>query len=181
MFTLLPQDFRKDLLKTYHTRLASVISLFLLTLTALGICLFLPTFIFIKSEHSKLISEESALAESISKKNTDDFSKTLSSLKNDIDLISTPDLNVSPIFKAVESHTLSGIVLQKMSYTTTQPQTFSLSISGVAATRKVLSAFAKELQQEEIFTSVELPISNLAKENLVPFTISIKGAIKPNK
>lgn len=177
MFTLLPQNFKKDLMKEYRLHLLTVATILTLFIITLAICLFLPTFISIKAENSKLSLEEKSLADSISKKNTDDFSKTLTSLKSDLDLVSIPDSKASPIIESLYLHILPGILIQKIEYTAIDAQTFSAGVSGVAATRKILSSFAKELKSEKMFTEVKLPIANLAKETEVSFTISIKGTV----
>lgn len=55
------------------------------------------------------------------------------------------------------------------------PAVGTLSIVGIAGERTVLVDYVKSLQAEKIFSSVDFPISNLAKEKDIDFTIQASG------
>jgi hypothetical protein len=50
-----------------------------------------------------------------------------------------------------------------------------LSINGIAVDRESLLAFKETLEGQEMFTSVELPVSNLAKDRDIDFSIAVEG------
>lgn len=176
MFTLLPQQFKENLMKEYRFRLLSVFCFLMLLLAVISLCLLLPTFISVSSEHTRLSLEEKSLADSIIKKDTDDFSKTLGVLKNDIELVATPDNLVSPIISSIYDYVLDGISINKIDYSLREDKSFTINLSGIASNRRVLSVFATELKNEKMFATVDLPISNLAKETELPFFITIQSS-----
>ncbi|HYC34757.1 MAG TPA: PilN domain-containing protein [Candidatus Paceibacterota bacterium] len=175
MFTLLPENFKKDLMKEYRTRLAVVSGMLLLLLLVSSIILFLPSYITATTEHAASATQEAVLLSSINAKTEDGFSKTLDDLKQDIDLITTGSKPVSPVIEAMYAQVTSGITINSVDYSATEDQNFILTVTGVASSRNDLSRFAKELQKEESFAEVNLPIANLAKDVNAPFTIAIIG------
>jgi Tfp pilus assembly protein PilN len=50
-----------------------------------------------------------------------------------------------------------------------------ISISGMAATRDILVAFEQNLENDPRLTAVELPVSALAENTNINFTISMQG------
>ena len=49
-----------------------------------------------------------------------------------------------------------------------------MTISGVSTDRQTLLAFVNELQKEEIFTNVRLPVSNFVRSSDIPFSVSVE-------
>ena len=48
-----------------------------------------------------------------------------------------------------------------------------ISISGTAASRQALADFRNRLREEDGVESVDLPISNLAKDRDIPFELTV--------
>jgi hypothetical protein len=51
----------------------------------------------------------------------------------------------------------------------------TLSIGGVATTRDALLSFKKKLEADEKFEEIVLPVSSLAKDTDIDFSLQIKG------
>lgn len=175
MFTLIPRDYRIKVIRYYRLRLALVFLILLIFSTTLLIGFFLPTYLNVSSEHKSLIDQESTINRSIAKKNSDDLSKTIKKLTASINFINKPDkISMDEILK-VFKYQNSNVQLNKIDYKISTVDGYTILISGIATTRKSLSEFAKSLEKEISFKKVDLPISNLAKDSDIPFSITITG------
>lgn len=175
MFTLLPNEYRKRILKAYKVRLLVLSSFFVVLFLAILITSFLPSYIAVNSEYQKLVSEEEFVRKSIIKNNDDGLSLTIKNLKANIDLIIRLDRPALKEVTKVFKYENSDITLTKIDYRTTDIGGYTILLSGVSRTRKSLSDFAKSLRGENSFKNVDLPISDLAKESDVTFNIKING------
>ncbi len=175
MFTLLPPEYKIDLMSNYRSRLYVVLGGAVIASVVFSIILLLPTIIFLNSDLTKLNSEESSIQNSISRKSEDDVSVTLENFKRDIETVSISQIIPSPIVALVFSVAPTGVDIETMEYRALENKAFQIMISGTASTRQILDQFTRELKKEEIFSEVNLPISNLAKDTGAKFNISIKS------
>lgn len=77
---------------------------------------------------------------------------------------------------ASDSVVLSSFSLRREAGVVTQ-----ITITGQASSRVTLSNFRDALEQDAYFESAELPLSNLAKDKDIPFSIDIVPAVLDNK
>jgi len=55
----------------------------------------------------------------------------------------------------------------------------TLSLEGVATSRNALAGFAKKLEKEPLFERVKLPVSNLAQDRDIEFSLNVDIATTP--
>lgn len=175
MFTLLPEHHKKKLWKLYRIRLASVICLFLTAIFLIGIGLLFPSYISLDLNMSTLESETKILEDKIKSKNDKGLIETLDKIKVTLLLAKPEETNILNSVKIILSIMPRGISINNINYTRGQNAPSSLTISGIASERGDLITFTKQLQKEISFTSVALPVSNLAKQTNVPFSLTILG------
>lgn len=177
MANLIPQDAKKIVVREYWLRVASV-WMFLLTVAGLIIgALMVPTYILIDSQHQALAnrfsdarSQHDAFAsatESITRANT--LARYLDRSNNTITFI---DLK-----KMVEASAGQAVTVQQYTFSQEPNKPSPLTISGVASNRTELIAFKDALLTQAVFSDVELPLSNLAGDQNVSFsmTLTVKG------
>lgn len=78
-----------------------------------------------------------------------------------------------PSLDAVLSNKNAGIHLSEVNYSATGSSTANISISGVSNTREALVTFVKNLKDSNVFRAVDLPVSNLAKDKNIDFSITM--------
>lgn len=81
--------------------------------------------------------------------------------------------SVIPVIDEVLSKKTSSISLRGFNYLTTGTSTATLNIAGTGSTRESLVSFVKSLEGVSFFKGVDLPISNLAKDKNIEFSINI--------
>ncbi len=174
MVNLLPQTAKRQLVVEYYVRVVSV-WLFLVTgaMVVLGMLLmpisvlvnlqlkaFDETFTRVSADNAsfadseKIVLEANVLAGELNR--SDAYAPLLD------DVIAVQALADS----AIE---IQSIALQR----TDKGIVKTITVTGDAATRAALAAFRDRIEDEERFTSAALPISNLAKDKDVPFSIAI--------
>jgi Tfp pilus assembly protein PilN len=174
MFTLLPEQYKKKLWKLYRLRLATVIFLFISAIFLISIGLLFPSYISLAFDKGILHSETEALEAEIKSKNDKGLSETLNRTNTILALVKPDNTYILESVEAILKQKPVGVSISTISYTRGQDQS-SINISGTAKERNDLIIFTKQLQKESGFTSVTLPVSNLAKQVDVPFSLEILG------
>lgn len=171
MFTLLPQQYKGIIMKRYRKRLTVVSLVLLCTLVLCGIGFFFPSLILMRSEASRLEGEFNTLQNLIASKNDEELSATLKNLENTTSLLKTLELKPSEIIlEIVKIRDANNIEEFSLSVS---PEGSSILISGMSPSRKELLFFVKRLEALPAVEKADLPISNLAKDLLIPFNLTI--------
>lgn len=175
MFNLLPENLRNRIKKEYRFRLAIVVLLFII-LSQISFIIFLfPSWLisFYKEKDFMVKSDEiSKTISALDVASTTSFIRTLNEkLLNISDAMEYP--LIIPIYNSILSVRSSSIRLGSMYYTATDSNSAVVTISGISDKRDSLVSFTESLRKIESFSSVDLPISNLAKDKNIDFTISI--------
>lgn len=70
----------------------------------------------------------------------------------------------------------SGITFSTINYQAHSPTQITISVTGIAATRNNLVTFISALRNIPTFSKVDLPVSDLADSDHIPFTIGLTVA-----
>jgi len=175
MFTLLSEQHKKLLYRQYRTRLLCVIFIFISGLFLSSIALLLPSYLALTTEDARLQSDIKSFLEQISEKNSKGLVTTLNEIKSIVALISPEDTKMYSVLKVILGKKPAGISITSIDYARNDGAPSSLSFQGVAASRSALIQFSKTLQSEKMFSSVSLPVSNLAKESDIKYSLTVSG------
>lgn len=178
MLRLLLPDQKKEVRREYRMRFA-VLALFGLSfvLIAWGVSLS-PTYVLLQSEE-KVLQEELRVATDTSlHEERTALKEELNQLGKQLKLVDVPTFHISQIIQAVTNAQSRAVGLSSISFDSVRQPDGSLIgtviLSGVANTRNSLLSFAEALRQRtDVFTSVDLPFTNLVKDVEVPFTMTI--------
>jgi len=85
---------------------------------------------------------------------------------------------VKPLLDAILSYKTSDIYVTGFSYASKDAVTADITLSGVSNNREALVSFVKSLKNSGLFSAVNLPVSDLAKDSAIGFSISINFAQK---
>ena len=180
MINLLPPEGRSFIQREYWVRVASVYMLVLSAVAASGVALLLPTYFHIAfqinavtSDIDSVGSEEEFAALENAIKEANAFSRILATSPEAV-----PATNVINELNDIAG---AAISIDGVTIATTDDVMSSIVITGVADTRAGLVAMRDRIEAHALFDKAELPISNLAKDQNIPFSITITPASEPTK
>lgn len=177
MRNLLSKQDKKILEKEYKARVIVVALGFVLLTALVATILLLPSYIVsnynasVANDQYKMISEKINSSE----KNTTgliliETKNKLTILAKDADGVFLSDI-VENIIKTMPI----GIKIRSFFYEKNTEGTGQILLLGEASGREPLLQFKKDLEKETVFLNVELPVSNLASDKDIKFSIKITG------
>lgn len=175
MFTLLPEQHKKKLYKEYRLRLIVVVMFFVTSFFVVSVSLLYPSYISLKTEKSTLNVETQRLVDQIEFKNGQGINATIANIKSDLRLSKPDETLIAQAISAVLNERPGGVYIDTLRYTRGIGAPSTLSLHGTAKDRNALITFSNNLKKELIFSSVDLPISNLAKQADVDFSLTLIG------
>jgi len=176
MANLIPPEAKKEVVTEYWIRVGTVwcalIGVAFLTLIALKV----PTLVLIESQltafsgkYTEAINETEQFAHA--RAAIDDANELGALLSEDVRLV-----RLSELREIIDEIAGSAVTVKSFTFTRDGGVVESIAISGVGNTRTALAAFTKNLEAHPLFTRAELPISNLASEQDIAFSITIEPA-----
>lgn len=173
MINLIPTTVRNAVIKEYWLRVLSVF-LFVISVVALIITiLFLPVYVLVSTQVD--VYAESAVQAAERVADFDVSAKTLTDANQLAERIMAQKKQeqFSTIIKLIESLLPAGVSINSMEFGRAGGVLSSIRVDGLADNRNNLASFRDILLQHESIADVVLPISNLAKESYIEFTLSI--------
>ena len=180
MFNLLPENLRKEIVKEYRFRLSIIIILFVIIIQLSFLVFLFPSWLtsFYKEKDFSARGDEadrSLLSLDIS--STTAYIKSLNSTLSVIDnSLDYPEF--VPIINEVLSKKTTGIRLSSINYSADSKTAGTLNITGMSDKRDTLVSFVDKLKDVSYLKKVDLPISNLAKDKNIDFSININVDIE---
>jgi Tfp pilus assembly protein PilN len=178
MRNLIPAYKRKALRKDYLMRLATVgLGLFAVVM-AIGTLTLAPTYFLAYSKLNAIRTEAGLVEESISRREEPMSVATLRETQDQLKIVLTEqdrDLLSDMVAEIVEQK-LPGISITGIFYERGGVD-FELTVTGIANQRDTLLAFKETLEALEWFVAVNLPVSNLATERNLSFTLRALGEL----
>jgi hypothetical protein len=173
MINLLPPHARKKVQVEYWVRVFSVwVALMGLACIIIGLML-IPSLILVQSQLNLYDNEY---------QNASAQNSVYTSLEESVNLANTVSMQLmssnseavfSKLLFEVEKIARRTVVLDSIAFTSEEAPVESIQLSGEAPSRSLLVQFRDDLEESPLFKSVELPLSNLAKDKDVPFNITI--------
>ena len=173
MFNLLPESLKDNIRSNYKIRRFIVVLVFILFLQVTFIVFILPSWLtsFYRENDAIFRTEkmgQSELASSAS--STINMVKSINQKLNVIDS-SLDYLKITPIINTILSNKTKLIYINSLAYTSNSSTTVTFSINGISGTRESLVSFKKDLDKTALFKNIDLPISNLAKDKDIDFSM----------
>ncbi len=178
MYSLLPEFHIRELLKEYRARLAIVTACAFGGVVLFSLALLLPAYVYIRANRSEIMLEHASLSAQ---------RKDLGSQNLEQELIHANTVvrefaeyehgeSMSSVIRSLRDSVVSGIKIENF---TIQPLPdkgeYTIVLSGSADTRESLVNFTESLSDNPNYSSVGLPISNLAKSSNIKFSMSFKA------
>ncbi len=173
MINLIPTIVRNAVIKEYWLRVLSVFLFMISVVAAVITFLFLPVYVLVSTQVDVYAQSAMQAAERVA--DFDVSAKTLTDANQLAEKILEQKKveNFSTIIKLVESLQPVGITINAIELSRSGETVASVKVDGLADTRNNLAAFRDILLQHESISDVILPISNLAKERDIEFSLAL--------
>ncbi len=161
--------------KEYSLRRLTVIFFFISLVAAVSLVLLLSSYLLSRVREKGTVLRLEA-SKAVVNKNTpgEDLATVILTARTNADILDVSRKNVSvyDLFRVFEDKN-SAIRIDDLFYTARGKDEIKITVRGTARDRESLIEFEKKLESQKSFSSVDLPISNLAKEKDIDFTIGI--------
>lgn len=173
MINLIPSNAKKSITLEYWIRVCT--AWFFLWSTALlfGVVALIPAFLLINIQVSVFESSAKIAQESVESyaQVTKSLETSTSQAKLIVDARSVPVINdYISLFESLQG---PSIELTKITINRSDKGIEPVSLAGTAFDRESLAAFRDRLLADPAVTAVDLPISNLAKDKDIQFTLTV--------
>ena len=175
MINLIPPEGHRAVRKEYLVRVsATYCFLFAVVFILLTVSL-IPTYVLVRAQMHAYDAEVSVQTEGgeikIAEEDTVRTEAILTELRK------TPNTpNMSVIIREIENAATRGISFRNFSLQYTANTLDPILVQGVADRREDLVAFKQAVEAHALFEGADIPLTDLAKERDVPFTITIRLA-----
>jgi len=175
MFNLLPENLKSFIRSEYKMR-RLVLALFFVILIELSLLIFLfPTWLESGARERAVVKQSDLASESLKNSDINPATSVIKDTNIKLSVLNTalnyPEL--TPLVDKILDQKTSSISVTQITYNTVSTSTASITLSGVSKTRESLVAFVKKLQDTNSFKKVDLPISNLAKDKNIEFSLNL--------
>ena len=182
MLTLLLPEQQDKIEKEYRLRLI-IVALCLLAALFLLIILFLSPSYFLSETKEKAVSDRELLLKK------SDVSERAGKANSDLETARTQIKNLSGAFdnsafslaaaeviKEIVSRETLGITIQSFAFSkVVDVPRGKLQVTGISKTRSELVSFLQSIKKIPMFTKVDFPVSNLAKDTDINFSLAVSG------
>ncbi|MCA9360153.1 hypothetical protein H6781_02425 [Candidatus Nomurabacteria bacterium] len=173
MINLIPPSAKKDLKREYWVRVIAVWLLLWSVFLVVGACLLFPVYVLIGSQVAvyKDSAEEASQRVTSYENVTTTLVQASLQAKFVLDEIAVPVFSEQiELFETLEG---SEIKINKIYIGRGADGIAPISLSGIASGRQALASFRDRILNLENVEDVDLPISNLAQDKNIPFTIKV--------
>ena len=175
MRNILLQKDKKRLYREYQFRIIIVVLTFMLFTMIGSFVLLTPSYLVSKYKESNTLEYANIIKKSVEIQEKSIFSSILNDTKIKLQLLAgnEGDVSFEDTIKTIVKNKPIGVKINSFSYTKNNENQQETTITGTASERGILLKFQKDLQNESIFSDIVLPISNLAADRDIRFSMKI--------
>lgn len=177
MINLLPKQEKKELHREYIFRFLIVWGIAIIIVVAISAILLFPSY-FLSDLKEDFVEEQTNLYQQSERdEEREKIIVQLGEAREKLRALSAggESVELRLVFDNIIDYSKGGIKISSLLYKRGDASKSQLTISGVADTRDNLLLFSQLIENDEFFSSVVLPISNLAKDRDIDFKIEIEG------
>jgi len=176
MFNVLPQEEKIAIQKEYRVRRLIVIGVFFIITLIIGLILLFPSYLVSQINAQNTASLLEAIQQELQKSKSHVATpEDISALREKIALLNAAksSVSVSNLFSIIVAKKGNAVQLSNFTFKKNSDGTLELAVGGNARTRDALTQFSRALEADPAFSAVDLPISSLAKDKDIDFTMTI--------
>ncbi len=175
MFNILPEIFRKGIKTDYQLRRLLIILIFVFIVQFSFLVFIFPSWITSYNKEKDITSQMEEINKSSSYQDADPVYSTIESTNFKLKIINTnlQYFNIVPLIKLILSNKIPGVSVGELSFVSSGAKSSTISLKGISVSRDLLILYKDALEKTKVFSRVDLPISNLAKDKNLIFTIDL--------
>jgi len=176
MINILPKKEKDNLKHEYLTRLIIVILIFISTLCIITSLILIPSYQYSISKEKTAEANLELFNKNNPQININELNDEISATNERLSFLISKKPQYSIVDSIIEtllSVRTSGISFNHISYSNNENGIAPINIMGVARDRTSLHDFNNALSKNELFSSVDLPISNFVKPNNINYNLSL--------
>lgn len=175
MYKLLTEEEKVKIESEYKSRRLVLIMVFLVALLLTGAVGLVPSYIIAASKENDAKISMKILSESLDGKTAEDLDVWLKNVNTKIKLFAPSQDTDRPYeaFRDIVSYMPAGVSISLLSYAKNKTET-EYNLEGVAKDRRSLVEFQNNLNNSDKFMNASIPVSDLAKDKNIAFTLNLK-------
>lgn len=169
----------KEILKKGLKRRSLMLSSFLISAAfMIGLIMLFPAY-FLASENIQKITSDDNFTENEDENSGKYFLNLPEEIESKLAILNSSNntTSVSKILSEIVDNIPIGIKINSISFDRGQDYNgktgIDITLSGISANRDALVDFSSRLKISELFSEINVPVSNLAKDKNLPFSIKI--------
>lgn len=174
-YTLLPETEIRVLRREYRIRLFVILLFFLSIALLIGIISLIPSFAVSRTEESKIVEQVEKMKKERIAKGVSKIDKELTQIQSIVTrvLVKKDYIPFSENVEKIGKYRTKGLFIKSfdLSYDDASASTTKAYIQGSSLTREALIQFKKNIESDGSFKNIELPISDLAKNKNITFSM----------
>jgi Tfp pilus assembly protein PilN len=172
MINLLPPEGHRAVKQEYFFRVGAAILLLLASVAIFLTIAFIPTYVLIGAQISSSGAQTTAVSsEEETYRAAEATVKDIEKIITQLEKRATP-LEISSIIEEIRQSASPQVVFKTFRVDASKAPA-TIQVQGIAETRESLARFRTALEASDMFLKAEVPISDLARETELPFTIAI--------
>lgn len=173
MINLIPPKGHSALKHEYYLRVGSLYGFVLAGVFVAGTLLTIPTFVLVSSQLNAVRPDGNEMEET--KKIYDTAFKHIQGANTVMAQLrgKTSNIEMSKVIEEIVRVAPEGVVFSRFQAMRNGVVLQTVEVQGEAATRKTLAALKNALEASPLFETANVPISDLARENKLPFAVTI--------
>ena len=178
MTNLLLEEDRKDIRRDYVLRLGATAAGFLGVFALMSTVFLVPSFALSISKEGSLRERVELLARTTILRSEDPSLLALSDFNGGLQFLSSRQerqLTNAVLLRVLEAKP-SGVSITRLSFARHLDGSADIAIGGLARTREALLFFERRLRDDTLFSDIVLPVSNLANDKDIEFSMTAQGA-----
>lgn len=177
MINLLPIKEKKKIRRDYVFRLLTIVLGAVSVSTIIGIVTLFPSYFISDFQKRAAVDQAERLKKIDGEGDQENIVRVLKEAQQKLDILSPEREKVflRTIFDTAISYKPSTVILTGLVYQKENEDKARFIINGVADRREDLLVFSQNLERDALFDDVELPVSNLAQDRNINFTLTIIG------
>jgi Tfp pilus assembly protein PilN len=178
MLNLLTDADKRTARFLYAGRVLMAFFIVSIAVSVLGAAFLLPSYFLIQSRMSAEKEQLALLEHSIAAKSDEANNPVLAGARRKLVTLSetTKRTPIHSFFETIIGTRVAPVHITGLSYDAAESGGGMVRINGIADAREPLTRFVKTLAREGSFTSVDLPVSDLAANADIGFSVSARGA-----
>jgi hypothetical protein len=181
MFNFLPVEYKKEATREYFLRLLTISFVLFSIVAVASIVLIMPSYLAAENRYAQALSEETVAANAVEAGRQGGASAAVGKVSAYMDAaLALAPLSPDTIIEPVVSARPAGVTITSISIGRTDSG-IEASFAGNAATRDELLTFVKSLEGIAQFGNVDLPVSYLALDSNIDYSITVSVRPLPPK